>query len=357
MKSIVVVDDEPVLRGLVVASLAARGYDVRQAKDGEDGVALCHEMTPSLVLCDLSMPRLNGFQTLSRLRADPRTAAVPFILMTGSDDGAGMRRGMELGADDFLLKPFQMDDVVKAVETRLARHHAIEAKAERQLAARGETLGSSLSHELRTPLNAILGYASLLSEEEPLSHVEVVEVARSILLAGERLRRLVERQLAYAEVELMAAGEGRGPALTEEAASIVHEVARAVAARADRAADLSVDVTPARAQVPAPHLASIVTELVENALKFSLPGDPVRVSAAAEQPWFRLRVADGGRGMTPREMGDVAAYVQFGRRKLEQQGLGIGLALARKTAELWGGSLALSPTTPRGVTVTVTLPG
>lgn len=361
MKSIVVIDDDPALRRLIAVGLGSRGFVTFEAADGESGLTICQEQAPGLVLCDLGMPGLDGFETLERLRADPRTSAIPVILITGSSDGTGMRRGMELGADDFLLKPFGVDDVVRAVEIRLARQDALEARAGRRLAARSETLGTSLSHELRTPLNAILGYASFLAEEGgALSPAEVVDMAKAILAAGERLHRLVDRQLALAEVELLALDRERASSLEasrlDDAAATAAETARQVAARVSRAADLTIELHPSPARISQPHLVHVVTELVENAFKFSAKGSAVRVTAGGDQDRFSVRISDEGRGMTPEQIADVGAYVQFGRRRLEQQGLGVGLVLARKTAELWGGSLALTSQPAHGLTATVLLP-
>jgi len=360
VKPIVVIDDEPALRRLIAAGLATKGFTTLEAADGAAGLALCQERLPALVLCDLSMPILDGFETLKQLRADPRTSTIPVILMTGTHDGAGMRRGMELGADDFLLKPFRITDVVHAVESRLARQLALETRATRQLQARSQTLGTTLSHELRTPLNIILGYASLLVEEGgALSPAEIVEMAQGILTAGERLHRLVERQLALAELELWAVDPGRAATVEanrlDDAAALAGETASQVASKLSRTGDLTVDVKSAPARISAAHLERVVSELVENAFKFSAPGKPVRVTAGGDDAGFRIRVSDEGSGMTLEQIADVGAYVQFGRRHHEQQGLGLGLALARKTVELWGGSLGLSPNPGGGLTASVLL--
>ncbi len=362
VKSIVVIDDEPSLRRLISVGLGRAGFSVIEAADGTAGLALCVERPPALVLCDLRMPGLDGFETLRRLRADPRTAAVPVILMTGSTDGAGMRRGMELGADDFILKPFHLDDVSRAVESRLARQKELEARAEQRLSARRDGLGTTLSHELRTPLNAVLGYASLLVEEGgTLARAEVIEMAQAILRAGERLDRLVERQLAYSEVELLSLDRERlaslaGPPL-DDGAVIVADVARRVAGDASRAGDLALETVAAPARLPQAHLSRIARELVDNAFKFSTRGSPVRVTVGpGDLGSFLLEVEDAGSGMTAEQIAAIGAYVQFDRRRREQQGLGLGLALARTTAELWGGALELDSGPGRGTRVTVRLP-
>src|SRR5947209_15819062 len=111
------------------------------------------------------MDKVDGYRTLSSLRNEPATAAIPFILMTGLADHAGMRHGMELGADDYLPKPFTIDALYGAVEARLKKTEAVRQQAEKKLADLRDNISLMLPHELRTPLNGILAYGELLSTE------------------------------------------------------------------------------------------------------------------------------------------------------------------------------------------------
>ena len=129
MKKILVIDDEPGMRAAVRLMLGAAGYAILEAQDAAAGLALAAEQVPDLVLCDMCMPVSNGLEVLKGLRAHPATAAIPFILMTGQDDGDAMRRSMLLGADDFLRKPFTLQSLVASVETRLRRREAQEQSA------------------------------------------------------------------------------------------------------------------------------------------------------------------------------------------------------------------------------------
>src|SRR5215471_16015370 len=106
MKKILVIDDEEWLREMVQMALRQRGFDVVEAGDGASGIEVAKRELPDLVLCDVNMQKVDGYLTLSSLRSDATTASIPFILMTGLAYTAGMRHGMELGADDYLPKPF-----------------------------------------------------------------------------------------------------------------------------------------------------------------------------------------------------------------------------------------------------------
>src|SRR5580765_7897395 len=188
MKKILVIDDEEWLREMVQLALRQRGYDVIEAENGSVGIDKARKELPDLVLCDVNMEKVDGYVTLSALRSEATTASIPFILMTGLADNAGMRHGMELGADDYLPKPFTIDALYAAVDVRLKKAHTIRAEAEKKLADLRDNISLMLPHELRTPLNGILGFGEILaSEAETLPPAEVAEMGKLIHDSGKRL--------------------------------------------------------------------------------------------------------------------------------------------------------------------------
>src|SRR5262245_51465628 len=134
MNKILVIDDEDWLREMVQLALEQKGFEVVQAENGAVGIELGRNQMHDLILCDVNMAKMDGYGTLSSLRADPATAAIPFILMTGLADNAGMRHGMELGADDYLPKPFTLEGLYGAVEARLRKLQTVRQEAEKKLA-------------------------------------------------------------------------------------------------------------------------------------------------------------------------------------------------------------------------------
>ena len=165
MKRILVIDDEEWLREMVHMALAQKGFDVVEAENGAVGIDKACKELPDLILCDVNMEKVDGYLTLSSLRNEPATAAIPFILMTGLADNAGLRHGMELGADDYLPKPFTIDELYAAVEARLKKAQALRQEAEKTLADLRDNISLMLPHELRTPLNGILAYGEILAAE------------------------------------------------------------------------------------------------------------------------------------------------------------------------------------------------
>src|SRR2546423_10349899 len=156
MNRILVIDDEEWLREMVQMALNQKGYEVVQAANGASGVEVARKELPDLILCDVNMEKMDGYRTLSTLRNETATASIPFILMTGLADNAGMRQGMELGADDYLPKPFTIDALYAAVDARLKKTQALRQEAEKKLSDLRDNISLMLPHELRTPLNGIL---------------------------------------------------------------------------------------------------------------------------------------------------------------------------------------------------------
>lgn len=123
MEKILVIDDDPKLRGQTCALLRSEGYTTVEARNGREGVALARTEKPALVLCDITMPEMNGHRVVEALRQDPATAHLPFIFLTGWGELTDLRTGMNLGADDYLVKPVEPADLLAAVQARLRRRH------------------------------------------------------------------------------------------------------------------------------------------------------------------------------------------------------------------------------------------
>lgn len=121
VEKILVIDDDAKMRRQMGALLVAEGYQVVEARNGREGVELARTETPALVLCDITMPEMNGHRVLEALRADAATAHLPFVFLTGWGEREDLRTGMNLGADDYLVKPVEPHDLLTAVSARLRR--------------------------------------------------------------------------------------------------------------------------------------------------------------------------------------------------------------------------------------------
>lgn len=128
MDRILVIDDERRLRETIETILRLEGYEVTSAVDGRRGVQAARDQPPDIIVCDVTMPELDGHGVLRELRADPELADIPFIFLTASDEQADVRAGMNIGADDYLTKPLVKCDLLDAIRVRLDRRRTREAR-------------------------------------------------------------------------------------------------------------------------------------------------------------------------------------------------------------------------------------
>jgi DNA-binding response OmpR family regulator len=153
MKSILVIDDNDEIRELIKAVLTTYGFTALEASNGQVGMNLISDEHPDLVICDVNMPGMDGYETLGAVRDSSSIAQIPFILMTGLVSRDGFRRGMASGADDYLSKPFTADELVEAVMSRLVRQTDIQMAANK----RAQRLHEYASHHSFPELAGVSG--------------------------------------------------------------------------------------------------------------------------------------------------------------------------------------------------------
>jgi signal transduction histidine kinase len=362
MSKILVIDDEEWLREMIRLALEQQNYEVLEAASGGEGASKARELLPDLIICDVNIEKSgDGYTTLSKLREDAATAAIPFILMTGLADNAGMRHGMELGADDYLPKPFKVDELFATVNARLRKARTVRDEAEKKLTLLRSQISLMLPHEMRTPLNGIISNAELLADSaEALDPGTIAEMSREICQSGQRLERLIENFLIYAQLEIVGSDPNGVAALrsarADQAAELVRSAAGTVADKAGRSHNLILEAAALTLPMAADYLKKIATELVENAFKFSEPGTPVMVTLKTNGEEIEFAVRDAGRGFSTEQIKRIGAYVQFERKMHDDQGFGLGLAISKKLVELHGGTLAVESGSAGGATVTCKLP-
>jgi DNA-binding response OmpR family regulator len=193
MHNVLVIDDDDAVRSVVVDTLTHFGFAAREAKDGKTGILMASETPPDLIICDVRMPGMDGFQTLAALRDLPETSNIPFIFLTAAQDKHNLRRGMISGADDYVTKPFTCEELLDAVTTRLARQTELKCDIYRRAERLRKDVDHLLSQELARPLNGILGVAAdLMRAPATLAPDEVSANARRIQDSAARLSQLAK---------------------------------------------------------------------------------------------------------------------------------------------------------------------
>ncbi len=358
-KRVLLIEDDEKLRTMLAAALEAEGYRVGHASSGEEGVRVAREFDPTVIVCDVQMPRGDGRSVLAALRGDKRLGTVQFVFMTGDSQRTPQREGMNLGADDYLEKPFSSADFLACVAARFERADILRKADDRALNRLSATVTKELPHELFTPLTGIIGLAEVLLEEgEELDPKVAREMIEGIRASGDRLNRTLRNYLTILEL-INNRPIGRDPDAQLDAEMVrvvVGEAAMSATQKNKREADLRVEGEGFALVGSRNNLSAVVVELVDNACKFSERGTPVVVRLSRDDDNLRLEVSDRGRGMSAEQISQIGAFRQFDRNKYEQQGLGLGLTLTQHLVERDGGTVNITSSPETGTLAVATWP-
>jgi len=358
MTKILIVDDDTNLAKSISDIFEVMGYDVQMAYNGLDGWRRVQSEVPDIIVSDIQMPGMNGYEFLQAIRNHKATETMPFVFLTARSEREHLRQGMVLGADDFVSKPFSAKEIVESVEAILDKHHKIYAKHESTISQLRKNITYALPHELRTPLQSILGYAELMTMDyETLSADDINMMSSMILKSGHRLQRTVENTLAYAQIEMIASDPDKLKLLRNnilpDTVCVIQDSISMVSEKWNRPNDLRVKLENQVLRISVENLTRIIEELVDNAFKFSESGTPVTIKAVSNETSYKILIHDRGRGMSAEQIEQVGAYIQFERMLYEQQGSGLGLTIAKRLIELHHGKLHIRSVQGDGTLITI----
>lgn len=352
MQKILVIEDERPLRKMVATALTAAGYRVVEASNGVEGVERAFAELPDLIVSDIQMPKMDGLAVLTWLRNDPVTTSIPVILTTGYAEKVPMGLGMSFGADDYLPKPFKINEILAAVKTRLQKSEHAEQAAEMKLLELRTLLCSSLPNSLLSPFAEILGRTEMVRRNlGSMKTTEILENLNTIDRSATQLHKLMQHYLLLSEIKLIASDPAKVSELrarrTPYSKDVIEGWAAAVAQRLNRSDDLNLKVEGVAAPMAQDYLKKITEELVEHAFKYSRPGTPVIVKTCCSDGYFQLSVHDTGRGFdsdqNPQELGG-------------SEDTNLGTTIARGIAEIHGGTMLIETQTGPGTKAEIRIP-
>lgn len=368
MQKILVIEDEDDIREEVIAWLKYEGFETASADNGQQGLLAVEHENPDLILCDIAMPTLDGHGVLTRLRNNPAYAHIPFIFLTASASHEAMRAGMELGADDYLTKPFSLAELLHAVHTRLEKKHQLDLQVQAHFEAMNAALDDQqkklmlkshlvamFSHDFRNPLTSILtssdiirSYGSRLSDQQKEKHLDRIEGSVYLLL------QMLDDMLMISEME---SGHLKFNPETIDLHALIHTLIDDFRLITGESHQITLqEATLQTATVDATLFRRILTNLLSNAVKYSAPGSTVCITLAHTDSSLDITVEDHGIGIPANDLPHLFQPFKRAANAKNIRGTGLGLAIVKEAIELHNGSVKITSTEGVGTRIAVHLP-
>lgn len=362
---VLVIDDEPTQRMLSREALEQRGYRVEEADSGEAGLELAREFKPDLILLDVMMPGMDGFEVCRRIRIDPDLHRTPVVIVTALEDLDSIEIGFKAGATDFIAKPivwpllgYRLQFALRA--TRMETDLIVSRdEAERASKAKSVIL-ANMGHELRTPLNAIIGFSEYLRDQarNEAGNEQTTEFLEDICFSGKRLLSTINNILEMANLEAGRIELDRNTIdLSNLLAGVMEKFQPAAAEKG-----ISLDAPGLQDELLVfgdyDVLRRAIGHIVSNAVKFTADGRVEIGALRRPSGEVEISITDSGVGMTETEVMSIMEPFRQADNSLsrEQEGSGLGVPLATALLRLHDGDLKIRSEPDIGTTVSIVLP-
>lgn len=352
---ILVVDDSPDNVFLIQTILEEEGYAISTVEDGPSALAQIEQSPPHLVLLDVMMPGMDGFEVTRHIRQNQKLPYIPILLIT-AHDAPSVAQGLDIGADDFIRKPVEVEELLARVRSLLRLKHSVDERD--QIARQREDFVSRLTHDLRTPLVAadrmlLLFQQGALGELSPTMQEALATMARS----NQNLLQMVNTLL---EVYRFEAGRKNLIFSSVEPEVLLEDVTKELTPLAQEkglALQLDLGQHAAKSQIIGDRLElyRLFTNLIGNAIKFTDAGSVlVHITPKNEQPIVAIEVEDTGPGIPPEEQATL--FERFRPGSHRRSGSGLGLYLSRRIVEAHQGTIEVRSELGKGSVFIVHLP-
>ncbi|WP_027076655.1 hybrid sensor histidine kinase/response regulator [Maribacter antarcticus] len=350
---ILVIEDTKSILNELKAILIFEGMKVITAENGQDGIDKAREHLPDLILCDIMMPKKNGYEVYDEIKQDSNLMHTPFLFISAKATSENRREGMILGADDYITKPFDVDLLIKSIETRLRKEKKRKQSEKNKFKTLQYNISCAIPHELLTPLNGIIGFSGIMKEPDfEINEEEVRNFSLAIYDSSNRLLSTIQKFIYYTEIELLLNDDEKKAVLKEEIAENaefeLEEQSHIIAKKFNRKSDIEINIKSFNAKISSFHFEIIIANILDNAFKFSNKGDKVTVEVELKDTLANITIIDNGVGFDGVTLDEVGAFTQFNRSKMEQQGLGLGLITSQKLINCYDGELSISKNEPKG---------
>ncbi|MEQ8675944.1 MAG: hybrid sensor histidine kinase/response regulator [Aggregatilineales bacterium] len=364
---ILIIDDTPTNAKMLESMLKRNNFTPATASSGREGLAMIAEAPPELIILDIMMPEMDGFEVCRRLKADPKTADIPIIFISAMNETESIVTAFDIGGVDYITKPFQLREVQKRVESHLTlirQRREIEALREQER-QQFETINSmrekfihAATHDLKNPLQLITGYTEVLRSDETFQSNPGLNYYLDAMRGGvQKILGLVGDMLDLIQMENSI---DPSPELTDLHTFVDGTIKQYELPAQQKNIELLTDLPPQEviANIDAKRMRQVLDNLVSNAIKYTPDDGHVMVSAFVEDSMLILKVSDTGLGI-PEEYIDTL-FQPFARVRerehMKQEGTGLGLSIVKTIIEQHHGDIEIESTAGEGTSFIITLP-
>jgi two-component system sensor histidine kinase/response regulator len=349
--TLLVVEDDLDVRENITEILSENYYRVITSSNGREAIKLLITESPDLIISDIMMPKMNGFELLEFVHASKNLAHIPFIFLTAKSSIQEMKSGMMKGADNYLTKPFKANDLLDVVEMKLKRTEHIK----NQLAEIRENIALSVPHEFRTPLLPIIGYSGMMMEDaKNLTSKEIEEMSAAILSSALRLRTSVEKFILYSglqyDLNYLKNNSSLISNVVERIEDMIMETVRKENKYTSGEVGIETEIEKGRIMIDEAYYAICIKELVENAFKFSNPNTTVKITGKTKTHYYELSFENEGTWLTNDQIKGINVFnKQFDPT---MPGSGLGIPIVKKISEYFKCELTIT-SIPKSITTVI----
>ncbi|MDA3819202.1 MAG: hybrid sensor histidine kinase/response regulator [Candidatus Delongbacteria bacterium] len=352
---ILIVDDIPKNIQVVAKNLQNAGYDISYAQNGKRALALCDEVDFDLILLDIMMPDMDGFEVCTRLKQQPKFQDLPVIFLTAKTDSDCITRAFEVGGVDYISKPFKTAELMARVKNHLTLQE--QKRQLKQLVDTKDRFFSIISHDLKSPFTGLLGFSELLLEESNKSENQEFQHYYNLIYQSARqgynlLVNLLEwartqtDSVPYQPEKLLL------PDIIQDTVYLLESFAK------EKNIKITYNAEPIPVYADNNMLKTVIRNLINNAIKFTHANGEVRIEAESNNNLTRISIVDNGMGMNKKTLKDLFRIDKKTSTKgtNKETGTGLGLIICKEFIDQHGGTINVTSEEGKGSTISFTLP-
>ncbi len=356
---VLVVEDEVDVLNNIEEILVNQNYRVLLSATSEAAIEAAKLHQPDIVISDIMMPGLSGYDLLNYFRRNPELSNIPFVFLTSKTSDEELRYAMNLGADDYLKKPFRATDLVKSIRTRIERKRKINDTIDKVR----NSFAAAVPHDLRTPLIPLIGYSEMIIDDlNNFTRDEIKNYAECIRSGAMNLHNKIERFILLASVQSELKDRERVKSLRNISNYLsieaVQEIILKISNQFGRTSDLKMKLPIGGFSVKMNdyYFNISVSEIIDNAFKFSDPGSAINVDSVLEDDFVKIEVLNSGYTLTDEQIANINIFVQHHYNYFPKNGIGIGLYMVKEVMKSFNGSITIESLPGKVVKVTLRIP-